>query len=187
MPQLQADNSGLITHIQKSATLKLRAPDEPLMKQLCLETGNVHQQVKEVAGHTLARTLFSWLKSEMGSYARTEITGASEKVWDDVKINHFESSFHFHNFAGSRLVNFTITSVTFTTVTNAVVKDFQWSPQSVSIQSFFSFLKLNLIKKYHLLFHSSKLTILSGFELRFSSTSCCVSLRHSSLEGCFGE
>ena len=135
----------------------------------------------------VARALFSWLKSEMGSYARTEITETSEKVRDDVKTKHFESSFHFYNFAGSRLVNFTITSVTFTTVTNAVIKDFQWSPQSVSTQSFFSLLKLNLIKKYHWLFHRSKLTVLSGFELRFSSTSCCVSLRHSSLEGCFGE
>ena len=48
MLQLQADDSGLITWLQKGATSKPPAPDEPLMKRLCLETGNVHQQVKEL-------------------------------------------------------------------------------------------------------------------------------------------
>ena len=75
---LHADYSGVMTNIQQNAKLKIRNPDEGFIARLCLETGDVHQQVKEViifgGGHSLARTLFSWLKSEMGSYARTEIT-----------------------------------------------------------------------------------------------------------------
>ena len=83
---------------------------------------------------TLAITLCSWLKSEIGGNAGTVIAGLNRWKGQGQYANQFYTSHHFHNFAGSRLFNFTITTVTFTTVTNAVIKDFQWSPQSVSIQ-----------------------------------------------------
>ena len=49
MLQLQADDSGLITHrVQDGATFYLPFPTVPTRKGLYLETGIVHQQVKEV-------------------------------------------------------------------------------------------------------------------------------------------